>query len=119
MFKLVVGVGAVLLLFAMGGCQAVPQDVVQLLPEAQGRELAVYSKNHAVLFDLRIHSMDTCPFLTYLPNSMSMNHDSKEWAAWLLQFYRAKHQEEHGLYNCTCEQELRAPPAEASPPPRK
>jgi hypothetical protein len=113
-------VGAVLLLFLVVGCaSAVPPEVVGKLPEDQARQLSVYSTHHAALFDLRIHSMETCPFLTYMPNSLAMNHDSKEYAVWLLKFYRAKHTEEKALYKCTCEKELSssAAPASSSRPP--
>ncbi len=69
--------------------------------------MEVYSKNHAVVFDPRIHSLDTCPFLSYLPNETFMDHNSKEYAAWLYHFYSMKHEEEKDLWGCTCDQELR------------
>jgi hypothetical protein len=121
--KYIVGVGAMLLLLSAVGCQApVSRDVLQKLPEAQARELEVYSTHHAVLFDLRIHSLETCPFLSYLPNETFMDHNSKEYAVWLHHFFCKKHEEEADLWHCTCDQELAAPrvvkeKTPATPPP--
>jgi hypothetical protein len=105
-FKYIVGVGAVLLLFSAVGCGPVSRDVLQRLPADQARELEVYSTHHAVVFDPRIHSVDTCPFLSYLPNVTFMDHNSKEYADWLYHFYSMKHEEEQDLWHCTCNQEL-------------
>jgi hypothetical protein len=107
--KYIVGVGAVLLLFSAVGCGPVSRDVLQRLPETQARELEVYSTHHAVVFDPRIHSLDTCPFLSYLPNVAFMDHDSQEYAVWLHHFYSMKHEEEQDLWHCTCNQELSEP----------
>jgi hypothetical protein len=105
--KRIVGLGVMLLLFMSVGCQAaVPREVLQKLPPIQARELEVYSTNHSVVFDLRLHSLDTCPFLSYLPNETFMDHNSKEYAVWLHNFYAKKHEEEENLWGCKCKQEL-------------
>ena len=109
-FKHIVGVGAVLLLFAAGGCAPpVPQSVLQQLPAAQARELQVYSTQHAYVFDPRLHSMNTCPFLTYLPTVASPRQDTPEFAARLHRFFTHKHEEERFFYRCKCEEKLLAP----------
>ena len=88
-----------------------PVALSQLTPE-QDRELAVYSKNHANLYDLRIHSIETCPILTYPPHYFLL-HDKPGYGKWLLDFYHEKHNEEVALpwRHCTCEAELAAPAA--------
>jgi hypothetical protein len=114
--KYILGVSAALLLLSAVGCQApISRDVLQQLPESQARELQVYSTNHAVLFDLRIHSLDTCPFLSYMPNETFMDHKSKDYAIWLHHFFSKKHEEEQDWYHCTCVQELSASPKPAAP----
>ena len=107
MLRHIIGAGAVLLLLSAMGCGGpVPRDVLQKLPPSQARELEVYSTNHAFVFDPRLHSLDTCPFLSYLPNQAFMDHNSKEYADWLYQFYRKKHEEEADLWGCSCDREL-------------
>jgi hypothetical protein len=108
-FKYIVVLGSVLLLFAAVGCGPVSRDVLDRLPKAQAHELEVYSTQHAVVFDPRIHSLETCPFLSYLPQVTFSDHNSPEYAQWLYQFYSKKHEEEADLWHCTCNQELRAP----------
>jgi hypothetical protein len=114
--KYLIGVAAMLLLLSAVGCQApISRDVLQQLPESQARELEVYSKNHAVIFDLRIHSLDTCPFLSYMPNETFMDHKSKEYAIWLHHFFTKKHEEEQDWYHCKCVEELAAPAKTSAP----
>jgi hypothetical protein len=109
--KCIVVAGAALLLLSAVGCQSpVPREVLQQLPAAQARQLEVYSTNHAYVFDPRLHSLDTCPFLTYLPNQAFMDHSSKEYAVWLHHFFCKKHEEEVDLWRCKCDQELAANP---------
>jgi hypothetical protein len=73
-----------------------------LSPDRQ-RELAVWSRNHARIFDLRYHSIRTCPYLAYSPAYVFLRGNAPEWAAWLHRFYRHKHEEEG---HCTCVAEL-------------
>jgi len=118
MFTHIAGMIVVLSLLVASGCQAVTPDILQRLPEQQARELSVYSSQHANLFDLRIHSMDTCPFLTYMPHAMFSNHDTVEYATWLHDFYMHKHEEEQSIWGCTCDQQL-SNPVDAGPSTRK
>ena len=96
-----------------------PVDAVALsqLTPAEDRELAVYSKNHANLYDLRIHSIETCPILTYPPHYFLL-HDKPGYGRWLLDFYREKHNEECNLpwRHCTCEAELAQPTTQKAKP---
>lgn len=107
--------GVVLLLFVAGCQSSVPPEALQQLPAPQARELQVYSSQHSVIFDPRIHTMDTCPFLTYLPHEASSRHDTSEYAMWLHDFYMHKHQEEQSIWGCTCNQEVYAPVQVPSP----
>jgi hypothetical protein len=105
--RCVVVAGAALLLLSAVGCGApVSREVLQQLPAAQARELEVYSTQHAFVFDPRLHSLDTCPFLSYLPNEAFMDHTSKEYAVWVHHFFSKKHEEEQDLWHCTCIQVL-------------
>lgn len=85
----------------MTGCGPVKQETLDLLPADQATQLKVWSTNHAIVFDLRLHSMDTCPFLTYLPNAMALQ--GQDWAQFAWKFYGAKHREED---NCMCDAEI-------------
>jgi hypothetical protein len=84
----------------MGGCGPVDQKTLDLLPADKALQLKTWSTNHAIVFDLRIHSMDTCPFLTYLPNT---GLQGQEWADFCWKFYGAKHREED---HCTCDADI-------------
>jgi hypothetical protein len=110
----IIGVGVMLLLLTAVGCQAVPREVCQKLPPAQARQLEVYSTNHAVAFDPRLHSIDTCPFFAYLPNEMFLDHNSKEYAEWAYRYYSKKHEEEEWLWQCKCAEQLKAAPKSAT-----
>ena len=77
----------------------VTSTVLTVLAPEQRASLTKWSKNHSNLFDLRLHSMRTCPFLAYTPAYFTMKHDSVEWAAWLYEFFKAKHEEED---HCNC-----------------
>ena len=90
------------------GCAPVDQKTLDLLPPDKAMQLKTWSTNHSIVFDLRIHSMDTCPFLTYLPNTALQG---QEWADFCWKFYGAKHREED---NCTCNADIARP--EPTPP---
>jgi len=95
--------GLLLLAGAMtlGGCAQVDEKTISLLPADQGAQLRIWSKNHSVVFDPRLHSMETCPFLTYAPAAAFLQ--GEDWAEFAWKFYGAKHREEG---NCTCDAEL-------------
>jgi hypothetical protein len=61
------------------------------------------SKSHANLFDLRLHTLRTCPFLAYIPKYLLSDRKSGEWADWLWAFFWFKHTEEG---NCKCKASL-------------
>jgi len=104
----VVGLAGLLSLSAgsvlLAGCAPVDNATLSLLPPDKAKELKTWSTNHAIVFDLRIHSMDTCPFLTYLPAATSLR--GQEWADWAWKFYGAKHAEED---HCTCDADIARP----------
>ena len=89
--------------FLLAGCGPVEQQTLDLLPPDKAMQLKTWSTNHAIVFDLRIHSMDTCPFLTYLPNTALRG---QEWADFCWKFYGAKHTEED---HCTCDADIARP----------
>ena len=102
-----------LLLLAAGawlpaGCGTVDKETLALLPPDKALQLKTWSTNHGIVFDLRIHSMETCPFLVYLPNTALRG---QEWADFCWKFYGAKHAEQD---NCTCDADLARP--EPAPP---
>ena len=81
--------------------------VLAALDSRRAAELRVWSEQHANLFDLRIHSICTCPFLAYPPAYWRLRKDTKKWAGWLHGFYGAKHREEGRRgRKCTCDQIL-------------
>ncbi len=86
--------------FLLAGCGPVDKQTLDLLPPEKAMQLKTWSTNHSIVFDLRIHSMDTCPFLTYLPNTALRG---QEWADFAWKFYGAKHTEED---NCTCDVDM-------------
>jgi len=87
----------------MSFLQPVTSSVLGALDSTRAKELYVWSKNHLNIFDLRIHSIFSCPFLAYMPNYF-LNKDNKtKWANWLYGFYKTKHQEEN---HCTCSKEI-------------
>lgn len=67
----------------------VTDKVLSWLTPSQRIEIASWAAKYPV-FDLRLHSLKTCPFLAYLPAKMFMAKDSREWALWLYEFYREK-----------------------------
>jgi len=81
-----------------------------LLPPDDARDLLVWFFNHMNILDMRLHSLDTCPFLAYSP---AYNKHKKgdmsdlEWAQFLHKFFKAKHEEEKDIYNCDCEGQLK------------
>ena len=79
-----------------------PEVLAALSPEER-RELAVWSRNHARIFDVRLHSIRTCPYLAYSPAFLFKRGNTAKWAAWLHRFYKRKHKEEG---HCTCAAEL-------------
>lgn len=97
-----------MMLFLLAGCSAVTPAVLANLPTDQARQLQVYSTQHANPFDLRLHSLETCPFLAYLPNVTFRSHTTVSYAQWCLRYYTAKHDEESTLFwrHCTCVAQL-------------
>ena len=89
--------------FLLAGCGPVDKQTLDLLPPEKAMQLKTWSTNHSIVFDLRIHSMDTCPFLTYLPNTALRG---QEWAEFCWKFYGAKHREQD---NCTCDADIARP----------
>jgi hypothetical protein len=98
----------------MSFSRPVTEEVLAGLGPAKARQLAVWSRNHAKVFDLRLHSLKTCPFLAYIPAYLFRRKNTAAWAAFLHDFFRAKHEEEFGRvaailspgYRCSCEKEL-------------
>ncbi len=84
--------------------------VLAALDSKRANELRVWSEQHANLFDLRIHSIRTCPFLAYPPAYLMLRNDTKKWALWLHGFYGAKHRQERWWRRkCMCDQILSWP----------
>ena len=95
--------------------EPVTPSVTGVLDANQGHELSVWSKNHATIFDFRLHSLETCPFLSYTPGYLVLgNSDLKRWAEFLYKFYGRKHLEERDSwmaifssgYHCKCDKIL-------------
>jgi hypothetical protein len=83
----------------MSFSKPVTSEVLAALPVDMRVKLATWSSNHSKIFDLRVHSMKTCPFLAYTPAYYSLKKDVKKWAAFLYSFYHYKHLEEN---HCKC-----------------
>lgn len=98
----------------IAGCATVDEKTLSQLPPERAKQLKVWSTNHSVVFDLRIHSIDTCPFLAYLPAAVSLH--GQEWAEFAYNFYSHKHIEED---HCTCDAELGSPEKQDSPMPEE
>ena len=81
----------------------VTPEVLAALPPEERNQLAVWSGHHGRLFDPRLHSIRTCPYLAYLPAYVLLRGDTARWAAWLRRFYKHKHEEEG---RCNCDVEL-------------
>jgi hypothetical protein len=85
----------------------VREKVIAALDSRRASELRVWSEQHAKLFDMRIHSIHTCPILTYPFAYCRLRKETKRWAEWLHGFYGAKHREERRCgRKCTCDQIL-------------
>ncbi len=78
----------------------VDKKVLAALDPARARELAVYSAGHPGIFNVRLHSIRTCPYLAYMPAYAALRKDPARWAPWLHRFYRHKHKEEG---HCRCD----------------
>ena len=78
----------------------VSNKLLLLLNQLQCKELDTWSSEHSSIFDIRLHSLDTCPFLVYIPAYLSHDRKSKEWAEWLHDFFGHKHKEEN---KCNCD----------------
>ena len=91
-------------LLLLAGCARVDDKTLALLPPEKAQQLRVWSTNHSIVFDLRLHSLETCPFLSYLPAVMTLRE--QEWANWAWSFYGAKHAEED---HCTCDADIAGP----------
>jgi hypothetical protein len=101
-----IGVGGA----GMSYFRPVRAKVLAALDGKRAAELQVWSRQHANLFDLRLHSIRTCPFLAYPPAYLMLRKDTKKWAQWLHGFYGAKHREARWWgCKCTCDQELSQP----------
>lgn len=87
-----------------GGCAAVDDKTLSYLPEYKAKELKVWSTNHSIVFDARFHSLETCPFLSYLPAASTLRGQQR--ADWAWKFYGAKHREED---HCNCDTLIAAP----------
>ena len=115
-----VAILAAAMLFAAAGCipdgdfgEMAPnprrRDIVaaaKFLPDAEARELLVWHDNHDNVWDMRVHSLDTCPILTYSP-AYKRHEDGDmtdaKWAKFLHGFFEEKHDEEG---DCDCDEEL-------------
>jgi len=91
----------------MSFLRPVRAEVLAALNSRQAAELRVWSSQHASLFDLRLHSVHTCPYLAYSPAYLRLRKNPKKWARWLHDFYGAK-QREHRWWGrkCTCDEAL-------------
>jgi len=81
----------------------VSSKILAALDTTKSNELRIWQHNHSNLFDLRLHSLRTCPFLAYIPAYIQKRKDTGKWAKWLHEFYGYKHKEEN---NCKCDQLL-------------
>jgi hypothetical protein len=91
----------------MSFLRPVRAKVLAALDSKRAAELRVWSEQHANLFDMRIHSIRTYPFLAYPPAYCRLRKDAMKWAEWLHGFYGAKHREERWWgRKCTCDQVL-------------
>ena len=80
-----------------------PEVLAALGPEKAAR-LTVWSTNHSLLFDLRIHSVVSCPIIFRIKHWF---WEKGWWPKWLLgkwedtvyDLYKAKHEEED---HCNC-----------------
>ena len=86
-----------MLSMVLSSCSSsVTPEVLSTMSIDKQEQLRVWSTNHANVFDFRIHSMHTCPFLTYIPNCMALQNDNKKLGEFLYEFYHYKHIEECG-----------------------
>ena len=83
----------------MSYSKPVTSEVLAALPLDKQPKLIMWSTNHSNLFDLRIHTMKTCPFLVYTPAYFTMRKNTKKWAEFLYTFFQNKHIEEN---HCKC-----------------
>lgn len=83
----------------MSYSKPVTLEVLAAIPVDMQEKLKVWSTNHSNLFDLRIHTMNTCPFLVYTPAYFTLRKDTVKWANFLYKFYHYKHLEEN---HCKC-----------------
>lgn len=83
-----------MLSMVLSSCSSpVTPEVLSTMSVDKQEQLKVWSTNHANVFDLRIHSLNTCPFLTYMPNYMALQNDNKKLGEFLYSFYHYKHLE--------------------------
>lgn len=75
--------------------------VLSHLDPERARKLQIWAANHKIK-DLRIHSPHTCPVITYPLAEARYDHNSKEWAEWLYDFYKHKHEEELSFFPYLC-----------------
>ena len=82
----------------------VTNAVLLNLPLERAAELRTWARNHARIFDLRLHRAASCTFFytwRYYISRKSMTKE--EWAVDLYEFFKAKHREED---NCKCVVEI-------------
>ncbi|HUT34155.1 MAG TPA: hypothetical protein VNE39_11785 [Planctomycetota bacterium] len=113
---------ATCLLLALCGCNGLPdfgdlqgnpktaeiEAGAKTLDAQQAKELRVWADQHDNVWDARVHSLKTCPFLSWTPNAAKWRagamSDAK-WGEFLHDFFKEKHKEEG---DCKCK-ELLAP----------
>lgn len=83
----------------MSYSKPVTKEVLAALDTDKRAKLVTWSTNHSNLFDLRLHSMKTCPFLVYTPAYFTIRKNTVKWASFLYDFFRNKHLEEN---HCKC-----------------
>ena len=95
-----------------GDLQGNPKDkeieagAVTLSPK-EAKELRIWADEHDNVWDARVHSLDTCPFLTWTPNATKWRSGAMtdaEWGEFLHDFFRHKHKEEK---DCDCDKLLK------------
>ena len=97
-----------------GGVEANPKDSeieagAATLDAQAARELRVWYDQHDNVWDARVHSLDTCPFLAWTPNAKAWRGGEmtdEKWGEFLHDFFKAKHKEEG---DCKCKKMLEEP----------
>ena len=74
-------------------------DVLGRLPQREAVQVEVWSHEHPVIWTLRIHRPDSCPWF-YAADWLTHSHENPWWADRIYRFYKAKHEEED---HCSCD----------------